>query len=108
MSYDDWPDNTMETRRAAIRKTIRPATLQELRELGEKTFTIATDPWLERYSEFLKQNASMKFYLARTTEGAQIVYCREANKAVWFLPGTGTGIVQPKGLQALAEIVDAL
>lgn len=108
MSYDDWPENTMDSRREAIRKTIRTATLQELRELGEQAFTVVTDPWAERYADFLKQHASMKFHIATIPGGAKIVYCREANRAVWFLPGTGMGIVQPKGLAALAEIVDKL
>lgn len=33
---------------------------------------------------------------------------REANQAIWFLPGSGMGIVQAKGWQMLAEIVDSL
>ena len=109
MSYhDDWPDNTAENRRVMIRKTIRPATLAELGELGEKRFPVATDPWCERYHEFLKLNASAKFYRAEIPEGAEIVYCRDTNQGLWFLPGKGMGIIQPKGLGILAEIVDAL
>jgi hypothetical protein len=109
MSYDDdWPDNTMENRRVVVRKTIRPATLDELKQLGEKRFAVATDPWCEKYNEFLKQNPSAKFYRAETPEGAEIVYCRDVEKGVWFLPGKGMGIIQPRGLQMLAEIVDAL
>jgi hypothetical protein len=108
MSYDDWPDNTMNNRRAMVRKTIRSATLEELRKLGEKRFSIVTDPWCERYHEFLKGHASEKFYLAETPEGAEIIYCRDSGKGVWFLPGSGMGIIQPKGLQILAEVVDAL
>lgn len=38
----------------------------------------------------------------------EIAYCRETNQAIWFLPGSGMGIVQAKGLQMLAEIVDSL
>jgi hypothetical protein len=109
MSYDDdWPDNTMENRRVVVRKTIRPATLDELKQLGEKRFPVVTDPWCEKYSEFLKKNPSAKFYRAETPEGAEIVYCRDVEKGVWFLPGKGMGIIQPRGLQMLAEIVAAL
>ncbi|RPJ35189.1 MAG: hypothetical protein EHM17_03760 [Verrucomicrobiaceae bacterium] len=108
MSYDDWPDNTMDNRRDAVRKTIRPATLEELKTLGAKRFPIVTDPWCERFNEFLKQHASEKFYRAETHEGAEIVYCRESDKGVWFLPGSGMGIIQSKGLQMLAEVVDSL
>jgi hypothetical protein len=109
MSYDDdWPDNTMENRRVAVRKTIRPATLDELWELGAKRFPLATDPWCERFGEFLKQHASAKYFRAETYEGAEIVYCKDTGQGVWFLPGKGMGIIQPKGLQMLAEIVAKL
>jgi hypothetical protein len=40
MSYDDWPDDTMETRRAMVKKTIRPATYEELKELAK-----SGSPW---------------------------------------------------------------
>ncbi|MCU0776832.1 MAG: hypothetical protein MUF86_04110 [Akkermansiaceae bacterium] len=108
MSYDDWPDNTMENRRAAVRETIRRATLEELKDLGLKRFPVVTDPWCEKFNEFLKQNASASFYRAESPEGAEIVYCRDSGEGVWFLPGSGMGIIQPKGLAMLAEIVDAL
>ena len=109
MSYDDdWPGNTLDERRAMVRKTIRPATVEELKQLGVKLFPVVTDPWAERFNAFLKDHAQDKFYLAEVPGGAQIVYCRDAGKGVWFIPGTGVGIIQPKGLQALAEIVDQL
>jgi hypothetical protein len=109
MSYDeDWPDNTMENRRVVVRKTIRPSTFEELKQLGVQRFPIVTDPWFERFNQFLEQHRSGRFYLAKTPEGAEIAYCRDADKGIWFLPGQGMGIVQPKGLKMLAEIVDAL
>lgn len=108
MSYDDWPDNTMENRRKVVRETIHPATLEELKQLGEKHFPVVTDPWCERYNEFLKTHPTAKFYRAKIPEGAEIVYCRETEQGIWILPGKGMGIIQPKGLKMLAEIVDAL
>jgi hypothetical protein len=108
MDYDDWPDDTMENRRAVVRKTIRRATMEELREIGARQFPIVTDPWCEKYHAFLKQHGDAKFYLAESPEGARIVYCRDSDAGVWFLPDSGMGIIQPKGLQVLAEIVDSL
>lgn len=108
MSYDDdWPDQTMENRKFKIRKTIRPATLAELKQYGEKCFPVVTDPWYTRYSEFLTEHPNAKFFMADTPEGATIVYCREPSKGVWFIPGKGMGKLLPRGLQAMAEIVDA-
>lgn len=109
MSYDDdWPEDTMETRRAMVRKTIQPVTYEELKALGEKRFPLATDPWCLRFSEFLQSHKNSRFYRAEAPGGAEIIYCRDGEKGVWFLPGSGMGIIQPKGLQMLAEIVDAL
>lgn len=108
MSYDDWPDETMENRRALVRKTIRPAPYEEIKELAAKRFTVATDPWCIRFQEFIERHKRSEFHRAEAPGGAEIVYCRDAGQGVWFLPGTGMGIIQPKGLQMLAEIVDSL
>ncbi len=109
MSYDDdWPEQTLETRRKVVTQTIRPATMEELKQLGEKHFTVVTDPWCERYNAFLTKNANAKFFLAATPEGAVVAYCRDTGDGVWFLPGKGMGIIQPKGLQVLAEITASL
>jgi hypothetical protein len=109
MSYDnDWLHQNLEARKTAIGETIRPATLVELRDLGSARFPSATDPWAESYKTFLEEHAKDRFYLATTREGAEIVYCREADKAIWFLPGKGMGIVQPSGLRILAEAVASL
>ena len=107
MNYDDDWSDPKEARREAVRKTIRPATLAELRELGLTLFPVATDPWAEKFNAFLTEHAGDHFYLA-DVPGAHIAYCREAGKGIWFIPGTGVGIIQPKGLQAIAEIVDKL
>ena len=109
MSYDDdWPDQTLENRRKELRETIRRATVAELKQLGEQHFTVVTDPWCERYNSFLKQNPDAKFYLASIPGGAQVVYCGDTRQGLWLRPGEGMGVIQPKGLQVLADIVDAL
>lgn len=107
MSYDDWPEETMEIRRAVIRQTIRAATWQEVAEMVAQQFPIVTDPWCVRFNEFLETHKNAKFHRAEAPGGAVVIYCREAHAGVWFIPGTGMGIIQAKGLQALAEIVDA-
>jgi hypothetical protein len=109
MSYDeDWPDQTWENRRLMIEKTIRPATLAELKQLGERQFPIVTDPWCTRYNEFLTNNSEARFYRAEIPEHAEIIYCADTGKGVWFLPGKGMGIIQSKGQEILKAVVDAL
>lgn len=109
MSYDeDWPDQTMENRRQMVKKTIRPATLDELKKLGEARFPIVTDPWCERYNTFLASHADAKFYRAEIHGDLEIIYCADSGKGVWFLPDKGMGIIQPNGLKMLAEVVKVL
>lgn len=109
MSYnDDWLEDIMENRRETVRKTIRSATYEELKTLGEVHFRIATDPWFARYNEFLQNHKTCRFYRAEAPGGAEIIYCREGEKGVWLIPGSAMGIIPSKGLKSLAEIVDAL
>lgn len=108
MNYDDdWTDPA-QTRIEMARKTIRPATAEELKALCQQLFPVVTDPWAEKFNAFLTEHAHDRFFLADAPGGARIAYCKEAGKGIWFLPGTGVGIIQPKGLQALAEITGGL
>ena len=109
MSYDDdWPDNTTENQRLMFKKTMRSVSLDELKKLGEVRFPVVTDPWCERYHEFLDKHATARFYLGEIPGGVEVVYCPDVGKAIWFLPGMGMGVVQPKGLAMLREIVDSI
>lgn len=109
MSYDDdWPDQTLENRKLMIRKTIRRAEISDLRALGDKYFKVVTDPWCEHYNKFLQEHAAARYYQAETPEGAEIAYCRDTEQGVWFLPDSGMGVIQPRGLGFLKEIVDSL
>lgn len=109
MNFDnEWLAETLEARRKSVQETIRPATLEELRTLGAERFPIASDPWAERFRDFLTEHAKDRFYLAKTHEGAEVIYCREAGRAIWFLPGKGMGLVLPRALGVLEELVSSL
>jgi hypothetical protein len=109
MSYDDdWPDMTWENRRLMIKNSIRPVTRAELEQLGAQRFPVVTDPWCMRYHEFLSGHPDAKFYRSEIPEQAEVIYCRDPEKGIWFLPSKGMGILQPRGLEMLREIVDTL
>lgn len=109
MSYDnEWLNQTLEARAKSVRESIRPVSVEELKRLGSERFSSVSDPWAESYKAFLEEHAKDRFYLATTHEGAEIVYSREASKAIWFLPGRGMGPVQERGIKILADAVAAL
>ena len=41
-----------------------------------------------------------------THDGVRVIYCHAKGKGMWFMPGTGMGPMQPKGLAALKQIVE--
>lgn len=109
MNYDnDWPDQTRELQKAAARKTIRHATMEELMKLGEARFPVVSDPWCERYFTFLKKHRNAKFYRAEIGSAIEVVYCRDPGAGIWFMPGFGMGFLRERGLEAFAEIVDRM
>ncbi len=109
MSYDDgWPDQTLEDRSVMVHKTVRRATLDELKKLGELRFPIVTDPWCVRYNDFLTQHPDASYFRAEIPGNVEIIYCRDSGKGVWFLPEKGMGILQAEGVEIMAEAVAKL
>lgn len=94
-----------EARRKALAETIRPISLEELQKLSDTLFPYADDPWRERYTEFLAENPGASYYYATTHDRIHIVYCHSKEKGIWFLPGTGLGPLQAKGLTIMKEVV---
>src|SRR4051812_34336633 len=99
-------DKITEERAKAIKQTLKPITNEELKTLGAELFPLLDNPWREKYFHFLEENASDTFYHAKTNDRVQILYCRTKEKGIWFLPGTGMGPLQAKGLNILKDAVD--
>ena len=95
-----------EERRKAFATSIATITSDQVKAIGEEIFPYHDDPWRERFFEFLKENAGATFHHATTNEGIQVLYCHARNKGIWFMPHTGMGPMQPKGLGILKEIVE--
>lgn len=98
-------DEITEERRKALAATIRPVDNAEVRGLGERLFPYHDDPWRESFLGFLAENPGASFYHAAAADGLQVLYCSSAKRGIWFVPGKGVGILQPRGLEMLSEIV---
>jgi hypothetical protein len=99
-------EEIIKERRKAIEETIHTITTEELKGLGEGLFPWVDHPWRKRFFQFVGENAASTFYHATTNDGVHILYCHDKDNGMWFLPGSGMGPLQPKGLGILKEIVE--
>ncbi len=93
--------NLDEARSKSIAETIQPISVDELKAIGEQLFPYLDHPWRQQFFQFVSENANCVFHHATTQDGIEIFYCKDQNKGMWFIPGSGMGPLQEKGLQAL-------
>ena len=93
-------------RRKAIAKSIRITSVEELKKIGEEIFPYAEDPWRDAFFRFIVENPGATFHYAVTSDGVHIVYCRDKDKGMWFLPGTGKRPLQATGRKIMTEIIE--
>jgi hypothetical protein len=94
-------------RRRAVEESIQLISREEITTLQQSLFADPLHPWAEPFQRFLEEHRGSLFYHGVTYDQVQVIYCREQEKGIWFTPGVGMGILQPKALEQLREIVDA-
>jgi hypothetical protein len=97
-----------EARRKGVEETIDTIDVEQMKALGESLFPSMEHPWRERFFQFISENTGATFYHATTNDRIHVLYCPSKNTGMWFLPGSGMGPLQPKGLKVLKEIVEGL
>jgi hypothetical protein len=98
-------ENLDKERRKAIANSIRTISVEELKAIGEQIFRFADDPWREAFFAFITQNPGATFHHAVMSDGVHIVYCRDKDKGIWFLPGSGLGPLQATGRKVMTEMI---
>jgi hypothetical protein len=101
-------DEITEARRKAIVEAIHPISVEELKALGEQLFPFLDHPWRAKFFDFIRENAGATFHHATTNDRFHVIYCHAQDKGLWFLPGSGMGPIQPKGLKVLKQVVEGL
>jgi hypothetical protein len=105
MAFDNLNmDEVTEARREAIRDTIHTMTVEEVRALGENLFPSAEHPWRDRFFDFVSENTGATFHHAVTDDRIHVIYCAAREKGMWFIPGSGMGPLQAKGIQIMKEL----
>jgi hypothetical protein len=97
-------DDIAESRRRAVAESIKPVSAEELKALGEKLFPYSDDPWRQAFFEFIAENPHETFHHALAGEGVEIIYCRAKDRGFWFLPKSGMGPLQARGLKMMNEL----
>jgi hypothetical protein len=98
-------ENLDKARRKAIAQSIRTVSVEELKKLGGELFRYADDPWREAFFRFLAENSGATFHHAVASDGVNIIYCRDQDKGMWFLPGSGMGPLQATGRKIMKEMI---
>jgi hypothetical protein len=99
-------ENLDKERRKAIAKSIRTINVEELKAIGDEVFKYADDPWREAFFRFIAENPGSTFHHAITSDGVNIVYCRDKDKGIWFLSGSKLGPLQATGRKIMKEMIE--
>ncbi len=90
----------------AMAGNMRTINAEEMKKIGNEIFRFADDPWREAFFKFIAENPGGTFHYATTSDGVNIVYSRDHDKGIWFMPGSGLGILQAKGKQVMKEMIE--
>jgi hypothetical protein len=94
-------------RRKAVAKSIRTISVEELKKLGEEIFDSPDRPWRETFLSLIAENPGATFYHASAGEGVIVLYSRDNDKGLWYLPGSGLGPLSEGGRQIMKEAIEA-
>ena len=94
-------------RRKAIAKSIRIISVEELKKLGEEIFEEPDRPWRETFLQFIAEHPGATSYQASAGEGVIFLYARDEDKGLWYLPGSGIGLLSVAGQEMMKEAIAA-
>jgi hypothetical protein len=99
-------ESITEERRKSIAKSIRTISVEELKKLGDEVFHDLDDPWREVFFRFIAEHSHATIHHAIASDGVHMLYCRDEDRGIWFVPGTGKGILSPAGRQMMREGIE--
>lgn len=98
-------EEIVESRRAAVKSSLRSLSNAEVTALGESLFRYHDDPWREKFVAFVAEHPGSTYYHAMITDEVEVLYCSPEGRGLWFVRGQGLGPLQERGLKLLAEVV---
>ena len=98
-------DKIDDDRRKSVTKSIRIINVEELKRLAEEIFHSPDDPWKQTLLELIAENPGATFYHADAGEGIVFLYCRDVDKGLWYLSGSGMGPLSARARQIMNEAI---
>ena len=95
-------------RKESASKTIREASVTELRNLVTELFPDGTHPFVEPITRFIEEHKSERVYRGETSDGISFVYYPKASNGLWYTfagKQASVGRLGSNSLKVLAEIV---
>jgi hypothetical protein len=107
MPFDKFEDidKIDDDRRNSVMKSIRTINIEELKKLADEIFHSPDDPWRQTLLQLIAENRGATFYHADAGEGVMFLYCRDIDKGLWYLHGSGMGPLSGRGLQMVKEAI---
>jgi hypothetical protein len=99
-------ENLTKDRIKTMAKTLRTIDTEELKKIGDEIFHFADDPWRDAFFKFISEHPGSTFHYATTSDGVNILYSRDDDTGIWFLPGSGMGLLQTSGKQVMKEMIE--
>jgi hypothetical protein len=97
----------MDERKASARKTLRRASVEELRALALELFPGGEHPWAALFLRFIEEHSSEPAVRGETSDGYAFVYYPRSNRGIWYENSGNAfavGLIGPTGLRSLSEI----
>ena len=99
-------ESITKERRKSIAKSIRTISVEDLKKLGDEVFHDLVDPWRQTFFQFIAEHSHATIHHAIASDGVNMLYCRDEDRGIWFVPGTGKGILSPAGRQMMREGIE--
>ena len=100
---------TLARREESARKTLREASVEDLRALVLELFPDREHPFFASFSQFIEEHSSEPAFRGETSDGHSFVYYPRVNRGFWYIwedeGKAAVGLLGPAGLKALSEIV---
>lgn len=99
-------DTITKERGEAIRKSLRPIGIDELKKLADTIFHFPDDPWRATLMRLIAERPDGSYYHATTSDHVIFLYCRDEDLGLWISPGGGMGPLRKTGKRLMKDAIE--